>query len=583
MSSIDDTKSRMQRGPADPRPLGTTYLLVVENDSSSVVHLPVNGTIVIGRSSDANVVLQHLSVSRRHATILVDREGLRIADLGSHNGTRVNGERVQGSRRLSSGDVVGIENAVLVVHASNPPVVSRPALDEASWRRRLAEEIERAITYHRPLSVLALGGVSSAAMTEIGASLRLIDVVGEGDDNNVLVLMPESDRELASVTASRIHSVLRASSPGVRGGLASCPSDACDVDSILLMTRKAMRQAAPGTFAETAAAAKVIQLGSHSVLVLDPAMTRQYELLERLGPSSLPVLILGEPGVGKEATAYAVHHYSKRTGPFLAVNCAAFTESLAESTLFGYDKGAFTGATAAKAGLFESAAGGTVFLDEVGDLAPAIQAKLLRVLQEKKIMRVGETREREIDCRIVAATNKSLEVEVAAGRFRQDLQGRLAGATVVLPPLRDRRCEIPLLARRFLDEACRANDRPQKEITPDAMQALLTYHWPSNVRELQSAMAYAAAVAPDERVEPGDLRPEILGAMPTQSTTGTHPVVTLVEPPASFRPLAEEVEELEKRRMREALAAAGGVKTKAAQLIGMPIRTFTLKCKQYGV
>jgi DNA-binding NtrC family response regulator len=294
------------------------------------------------------------------------------------------------------------------------------------------------------------------------------------------------------------------------------------------------------------------------------------------------VLITGETGVGKENAAYAVHHWSKRPGRFIAVNCAAFTESLVESELFGHDKGAFTGATSAKPGLFEEAAGGTLFLDELGDLPGSIQAKLLRALETQKITRVGETRERPIDVRFVAATLHDLEAKVRSGMFRQDLLYRLAGATVILPPLRDRRCEIPILARQFLADACERDRRPAKTITPEAMQILLTYGWPGNVRELRDAMRFAAATAPDDSVEPSDLSDKITGAAPPAMTTGQHEVVSApLDAPAQFRPIADEIRELERRRMAEALAASGGVKTKAAQLIDMPIRTFTLKLKQY--
>jgi transcriptional regulator with GAF, ATPase, and Fis domain len=275
-----------------------------------------------------------------------------------------------------------------------------------------------------------------------------------------------------------------------------------------------------------------------------------------------------------------VHHWSKRTGPFIAVNCAAMgPESLVDSELFGHDKGAFTGALAAKAGLFESAAGGTVFLDEVGELPLALQAKLLRALEAKKITRLGETKERAIDVRLVAATNRSLEHEVAAGRFRQDLYFRLGGATVILPPLRDRRTEIPMLALQFLADASARAGRDEMTITPEAMQVLLTHDWPGNVRELRNTMDFVVAAAPDERVEPSDL-PERLGGTIAPAPAPV-PTDVKVDGKASFRPISDEIRELEKRRMTEALAAAGGVKTRAAQLIDMPIRTFTLKLKQY--
>ncbi len=584
MASIDDTRSRMQSGPADPRPLGTAYLLVVVNDSSSIVHLPSSGEVVLGRSSEADVSLEHGSVTRRHATIQIEHGGMRIADLGSRNGTKVNGEKVTTFRMLSSGDVIGVGDVNLVVHVSNPPIVSRSTYAEPGWRRRLAEEIERSLTYHRPLSVLAISGVTPATVAAVGESLRLIDVVGEGTDGSVLVLMPESDRDQASVTASRMLAALRIATPEVRGGLASCPSDATDVDTLLMTTRKALRGASAGSFIEVASAATEIRLGEKSVMVLDPAMSRAFALLERVSPSLLPVVINGETGTGKENAAYAVHHWSKRTGPFIAINCSTITESLASSELFGYERGAFTGATAAKMGLFESANHGTIFLDEIGDLRMEIQVMLLRVLQEKKITRVGDTRERAIDVRVVVATWKNLEDEVRAGRFREDLLSRLAGATVILPPLRDRRCEIPMLARRFLEDSAREANQPAKEITPEAMQVLLGFHWPKNVRELRNAMEYSYVMAPDHRIEPGDLPEGILGA--TTPATGPslsaeRPAVAVDNVPAKFRPLSDEVEELERTRMAQALMVAEGVKTKAAQLIGMPIRTFTHKLRHY--
>ncbi len=579
MGSIDDTKSRMQHGPALPRPLGTAYLLVVANESSSVHHLPVNGTIQIGRDSKSDLKLDHASVSRDHAMMEVGQDGIRVADLGSRNGTKVNGQSVNGWRLLSSGDVVGVGDIHLVVHVSNAPIVSRATYAEPAWRRRLAEELERALTYHRPLSVLALAGVTPLTVAKVGESLRLIDVVGEGADDTVLVLMPESDRDQATVTASRMLAALRIGTPEIRGGLASCPTDATDVDSIVLAARKALRRAGAGAFVEVSAAATTIELGERRVLVLDPAMSRSYEMIERMARSQLPVLITGETGTGKENAAYAVHHWSKRTGRFVTVNCSTL-ESLAESQLFGHEKGAFTGATSTQIGLFESADGGTVFLDEIGDLPPAIQVKLLRVLQEKKITRLGDTRERTVDVRVVAATWKNLPEEVVAGRFREDLLYRIRGVPVFLPPLRDRRCEIPTLARAFLAEFCGASS---KEITPQAMQVLLGYHWPGNVRELRTAMEFAAMMAPDDRVESGDLPPEILGATTpaaAPSNSAEMPAVSLESIPATFRPLAEEIEELERTRIAQALAAADN-KTKAAQLIGMPIRTFTHKLKHY--
>ena len=225
--------------------------------------------------------------------------------------------------------------------------------------------------------------------------------------------------------------------------------------------------------------------------------------------------------------------------------------------------------------------------NEVGELPAAVQAKLLRALETRKVTRLGESRERPIDVRVVAATNRSLDDEVRGGRFRQDLLFRISGATVILPPLRERRCEIPMLARELLAQALTRAGKPPKRITPAAMQLLLTYDWPGNARELRNAMEYVAAAAPDDVIEPYDL-PERLGGAGTVARD-TGPVAT-VDPETiaaaggaapAFRPIADELRELERRRMAEALAAAGGVKTRAAALLGMPIRTFTMKLKQH--
>jgi DNA-binding NtrC family response regulator len=332
------------------------------------------------------------------------------------------------------------------------------------------------------------------------------------------------------------------------------------------------------------------------VVVADPAMVQLYALVKRLAASDLPVLISGETGVGKENAAFAVHHGSRRaSGPFVTVNCAALPEGLVESELFGHDKGAFTGAGAAKAGILESAHGGTVFLDEVGELPLAVQARFLRALEARRITRVGEVRERPIDIRVVAATHRDLEAEVRAGRFRQDLYFRLGAATVLLPPLRERPREVPLLARVFLERACQALGRREMVLAADTLAALARYEWPGNVRELRNLMDYAAAAVADDVLEPHHLPRRMRGGSPAEPAEPAEPKGGSVAPapapapaPAlgggpSFRPLAEELRALERQRMEEALRAADGVQTRAAALLGMPIRTFSFKMRQLGL
>jgi len=233
-----------------------------------------------------------------------------------------------------------------------------------------------------------------------------------------------------------------------------------------------------------------------------------------------------------------------------------------------------------RAGLVEAASGSTLFLDEIGELAPGIQAKLLRVLESHRVTRVGDVREREVDVRVVAATNRDLEADVAAGRFRRDLFFRLSAATLHLPPLRQRPRELPLLATAFLDDACRRNGRSPMRISDEAMTVMLAHSWPGNVRELKNLMQYVAAAFAVDVLRMDHLGERLGGsrAEPPPSTVATTPGV-----PPRFRPLADELRELEITRIRQAIEATGGNQTRAAGLLAMPVRTFFEKAKQYGL
>ncbi|HEX5751990.1 MAG TPA: sigma 54-interacting transcriptional regulator [Archangium sp.] len=444
---------------------GWFRLLVVDGATSSMVELPPKGLLLVGRAPEADLRLADRSVSRRHARIFLDEGQMRITDLESHNGVRVNGQPLTQVHTLQPGDVVNIGEVHLVVY-------------------------------------------TAAAST-------------------------------------------------------------------------------PASPAEGAPQVTELTLGERTVVVADPAMKRLYELIRRLAASELPVLILGETGAGKENAAFAVHHWSRRSGkPFVALNCATLGETLAESELFGHEKGAFTGAASAKEGLLETAAGGTVFLDEVGELPQGAQAKLLRALEARRILRVGGTRERDIDIRIVAATHRQLEREVEAGRFRRDLFFRLGGATVVLPPLRDRPSEVGVLARRFLDKACAATGREPLTLAPATLEVLERHGWPGNVRELKNTLEYVAATVDQSLVEPKHLPERILSALRSPEPGPEAPAEAPSPAAAPSRrgaSVSEEMRALERERMVEALRATGGVKVRAAELIGMPMRTFALKCKRYGL
>jgi DNA-binding NtrC family response regulator len=299
------------------------------------------------------------------------------------------------------------------------------------------------------------------------------------------------------------------------------------------------------------------------------AMQEVLSLVRRAAPSDATVLIRGESGTGKELIARALHHASPRArGPLVKVNCAALPESLLESELFGHEKGAFTGAIAARKGRFELADGGTLFLDEIGDLPLHLQVKLLRVLQEREFERVGASHPTAVDVRLVTATHRPLEALVREGRFRDDLYYRINVVTIALPPLRERREDLPLLIDHFLRTFAARNGKTVGGLTREAREALLRYDYPGNVRELENLIERAVVLTRDDGIGLGDLP------------------LTLQDPaPGPERPagLTAAVEGLERRMIHAALDRADGVQTRAAELLGVSERVLRYKLRKYGL
>ena len=311
------------------------------------------------------------------------------------------------------------------------------------------------------------------------------------------------------------------------------------------------------------------------------AMLAIFQLIETIAPTNSTVMIDGESGTGKELVARAIHFNSPRKErPFVAVNCGALSETLLDSELFGHIRGAFTGADTNKKGLIEVAEKGTIFLDEIGEMSPLVQVKLLRVLQERKFRRLGGTDEVNADIRIIAATNRDLSKMVADGDFREDLFYRINVIPVRLPALRERREDIPLLAAHFVSRFARLMDKPVAAISGDAMELLKAYGWPGNIRELENAMERAVAL---ERT------PSILvDSLPDPVRSGSHAVAAAAAgapegfPEEGFR-LEQHVQHLEREYIAEALRRAGGVKVKAAELLGMSFRSFRYYTKKYNL
>jgi two-component system, NtrC family, response regulator AtoC len=441
MSADTQTKEAALSGPLEPRAFVVVDHVEDAQRGSEVFDLPDDGELTIGRTATTTITIEHDQVSRTHARIQRHGDLIEIEDLGSRNGTWVNGERIDGRRRLVSGDEISIGPIVAVV--------------------------------------------------------------------------------------------------GVTGTL----------------RRTGGLPAASELFAP-----------------IDPEMQRVFVLVERIAGTPMTVLVTGETGVGKELVAEALHRGSNRTDkPFIKLNCAALPESLLESELFGYERGAFTGADRRKIGFFEAADGGTLFLDEIGEIPAALQAKLLRVLERKVITRVGSTTEVDVDVRLVAATHRDLEAEVQAGRFRADLLFRISGFTIAVPSLRERPSEILPLAEYFSRTCAHEQGRSPASISPEAAELLLRYGWPGNVRELKNAIERALVLcASTITVDglPDPIRGSSALPLPTLNSSGD---------------VREQLAEVEKATIIAALEAEDNNQTRAARRIGLSRRTLIYKMEKYGL
>lgn len=470
MRDDDDGATKQVSRDGNAAPPQRDLLLAMWEDRSATLTLPDRGSILIGRDAASlgsgpslPFVIEHPSVSRKHARIDLDFDGearqLTITDLGSANGTRVNG------RKLGEGEAVAITAGVLVevgtvvVIVQRRPQVTAPPKGEAT----------------------------------------------RGGDRHPLGILVPTNGPMAQV----------------------------------------------------------------------------HRLIEHVAGSNLSVLIFGETGAGKEIAASAIHRFSKRAkGPFIQLNCAALSETLLESELFGHEKGAFTGAINMKVGLIEAADGGTLFLDEIGEMPLATQAKLLRVLEGREVQRVGSVKPRKVDIRIVAATNRDLEAEVRKGTFRLDLFHRLDGVSIALPPLRARKTEILPLARMFLKKACDAEGRPLPTFTREAEQALEGHPWPGNVRELKNVIDRAAVLSMGAPIEPLHLRLSSVGAARAALVSDNE---ERKEDPGEEEEEDADLDPAEKERILAALEKCGGNQSRAARELGIPRRTLLRRLDAYGV
>ena len=313
------------------------------------------------------------------------------------------------------------------------------------------------------------------------------------------------------------------------------------------------------------------KFGMDNIVGESPAMKEIFEIVQQVAPTRATILILGESGTGKELIAKAIHQLSPRAKqPLVTVHCAALAPTLLESELFGHERGAFTGAHERRIGRFEQAQGGTLFLDEIGEIDSTIQVKLLRFLSERTFERVGSNKTQTADVRVIAATNKNLEEMVRAGTFREDLYFRLKVVELMMPPLRDRMTDVPLLAQSFLKEFAKENEKPVKEISPEAMEALLNYSWPGNVRELRTAIEHAVVLCRGEKISFRDLPAAVKNGVGISVAPSTA---------VSRNPLS--IDEAEKQAVVRALKESNGNRSEAARKLGVSRRTLHRKLHSY--
>ncbi len=321
--------------------------------------------------------------------------------------------------------------------------------------------------------------------------------------------------------------------------------------------------------------------GLDNIIGQSAKMREIFDMIQTVAPQTSRVLITGESGTGKELVARAIHENSQRAqAPFITINCGAFPETLLESELFGYMKGAFTGAAENRQGLFQAAHGGTLFMDEIGNMSLTMQVKLYRVLQEGKVRPVGSNEESDVDVRIIAATNKDFEKEIAEGRFREDLYYRLSVIPIQVPALRERREDIPLLARHFLESFRKTMEKPINGISPEAMRQLESYDWPGNVRELENTMERAVALENGSEISLPVLPDRIAGysAIGTGSAHGDR-----VNIPAEGVNFEREMADAERRYLQAALEKAEGVRTRAAEMLKITYRSFRHYAKKHNI
>ncbi len=658
----------LMRKGVDPRP--RIALIVYHADGAEMVMLLPDLPVTVGREMPSDVRIADPTLSREHARFTLVDGRILVADLDSTNGTSIRGKRVE-EAEIKLGDEVLLGSLLASVQALGPQENNLGLESDERFRMRLDEEVVRAHYCRSRFAVLMVramaapigeresspgfSGVrgSAATLPEAGtaaypdthvgrwspavrAALRPVDRVALYSRDALQIVMPDAPDDVALDVALAITRGRRDGEPLLFVGLAMYPDAATEAEKLIELARGALGMTTTAEPVQVAKAALWLAGDAparrpsvapwpegEEAIVAGPGMRDLLETVRRLAASKIPVILQGETGVGKEVLARLIHESGPRKDrPMVCVNCGAIPPSLVESTLFGHERGAFTGATQQQKGVFEEADGGSVFLDEIGELPLAAQAALLRVLETKKITRVGSTREITADVRIIAATHRDLDAMCLDGTFREDLYYRMNTMVLTIPPLRDRTDEIELLSLRFLRQANEASHGRVRSIDPRALARLKDYAWPGNVRELRNAIERAVVIARSETIQEHDLparvraadgpasrrRPPVMQFDPEETTQQlgatesarrqarstpvydrpasrpSSPPPALAPTPADgFGDLKIKLQRYESQLILEALRSTRWNQTEAARALGMPLRTLVHKIKAFDI
>lgn len=561
----------------------------------------------IGRDSTAEIVIDDATLSRRHVRIESTQDGqVWVDDLNSRNGTFIDGEKITRSLFVP-GQQLTLGTVIVTLETGNPSLNRIVGHDH--FLQHFENELERARAHRRTLALLFVKLADHAPQRQNWLPemkcLQPYDRVGLYAPGVFELLCPERTYEQIKQLLTQWQS---SAGNTVRAGCAFYPQDGSTVDELLEFAREAIKtthvnapfaplsaeQIAPD-FSPDVSMMDVRRVVDEGPVVTSAIMVKLYKTIDQIARSALTVLILGETGSGKEVVARTIHTRSSRcNAPFHALNCGAIPQQLLESVLFGHERGAFTGADKRQPGVFESAKGGTVFLDEIGELPPQAQVSLLRVLESRAVTRIGSSVEIPIDVRIVAATHRDLEAAVAQGSFRADLFYRLNALTLVVPPLRDRPEEIEALVARFIVSANRSNQRDIRGIANNAVRALRAWHWPGNVRELRNVIERAVVIATGETISLEELPEAIKHTKPRvpSSTHALSPTTTsenlLNTSTADHEEhhtegFKERIAQFEKRLIITALVRQDGNQVAAAQMLQISRNKLIYKMMKYGL